>query len=189
MLDQQDYTGKVAAMSRLSRLARLILPDGTPDAAVSTRLVLTGVLVPSFYAFDWVLVGITAGLVSLLVVAGLGERGIWLILWGCNIILSAGIVLFGDRLGVDLTMMQSLRRVTDLIHARSKRAGWICEAALIVRLLLWDGPAFLLIFIRRRVSSESLGSSILVPADGHLLEQPKMSLRLTVWSLVTILWS
>lgn len=165
-------------MSRLSRLARVVVPDGTPDGALTVKLMFTGVLVPAFYAFDWILVGLTAGLVSLLIVAGMGETGIWLILWACNILLSSGIVLFGDRLGVDLTLMQTLRRVVDLIHARSQRVGWICEAALLVRLLLWDGPAQLLIFIRQRVPSKTLRAAILVAAGG---------IQMFVWTRVYLL--
>jgi len=123
---------------------------------ISRKTVATAVLVPSFYFLEWALVAATASVFALFKYHGLSDGTIWLILWGGNLTVSGLVILANDRLGVDLTLMQSLRNLITATTQKTKWFGWILEAALFFRLLIWDGPCQLLIFFRERLSSRPI---------------------------------
>lgn len=133
------------------------------------------VLVPSFYLGEWLLAGAAATTFSFLKYQGLPLRQIWLIFWGANLILSAAILLGNDRLQMDITLMQTLRRVVDATQRRSRWLGLLLEAALFLRLLLWNGACQLLIFFRARVTSRTRRSCLFVAASG---------LQMLVWTKI-----
>jgi len=126
------------------------MPDTFSAPRLRTGLLLAA-LVPSFYFVEWLLVAGSATLFAWLHYRGIPTGTIWLLLWGGNLILSTGFILCNDRLRVDLTLMQTLRRLTDAAIHRSRWPGLLLEAAVCLRLLLWDGPCQLLIFLRRRL--------------------------------------
>lgn len=133
------------------------------------------VLVPSFYLAEWLLAGATATLFSFLKYQGLPLRQIWLIFWGANLIVSAAILLGNDRLQLDITLMQTLRRVVTATQRRSRRLGLLLEAALFLRLLLWNGACQLLIFFRARLALKTQRFCLFVAASG---------LQMLVWTKI-----
>jgi small basic protein len=155
-----------------------VVPEGTPEKSVGGKAVLTALLVPTVYALDWVLVGLTAALVGGMVAAGAREWQIWLVLWALNLILSGAVILGGDRLGVDLTLMQGVRRLVDMAVRQSRAVGRTIEAAVTIRLLLWDGPDQLLIFMRPRCSSRTARAVLFIAAGG---------LQMLLWTRIYLL--
>lgn len=133
------------------------------------------VLVPSFYFIEWLLVAATASVFVLLREHGLPDRQIWLLFWVANLAASGAAVLCNDRLGVDITLMQTLRRAVDAATRRARWVGLPLEAALFVRLLIWDGPCQMLIFFRQRLPSRSIRVSFFVAASG---------LQMFVWARI-----
>lgn len=149
-----------------------------PEIPVHTRLrsgLLLATLVPSFYLAEWLLVGASAGLFAWLRHQGVATGRIWLLLWLGNLALSAGLVRCNDLLRVDITLMQGLRRLTDAAIRHRRRSGLLLEAVICGRLLLWDGPCQLLIYLRRRLPRRDLRLALLVVAS---------ALQMGVWALL-----
>jgi len=132
----------------------------------SGKLLLTAILAPSFYAMEWALVGVTAGLVTFLKYRGLSDMALWFALWGLNLLFSAAVVIFSDRFRIDLTLMEALRKLTNATSRKSRLAGYFMELAIFIRLLLWDGPSQLLIYFRERIPSSMLRGCLFVGAGG-----------------------
>jgi hypothetical protein len=144
-----------------------VVPGGEYDDHELVRKgALTAILVPAVYLMDWLLVGATVGIYAWLRHLGLGDVGIWLTLWAGNILLSGAVVLGGDRLGVDITLMETVRRLVDASLRRSWLIGTLVEAALVGRLLIWDGPDQFIIFFRRRLPWQWLRGAVFVAASG-----------------------
>lgn len=127
---------------------------------------MTAVLAPSFYALEWGLVGVTAGLVTFLKYHSLSDMTVWLILWSLNLLFSVAVILFSNHFRIDLTLMEALRKLTTTASARSKWVGYLMELAVFVRLLLWDGASQLLIYFRERLPSRALRGGFFLAASG-----------------------
>jgi len=126
----------------------------------------TVVLVPSFYFIEWLLVAATASVFVLLRQYGLSDREIWLLFWVANLAISGALVVGNDRLGIDITLMQTLRKLVAAATSRAKWVGLPLEAAVFIRLLIWDGPCQLLIFFRERLPSRTVRVCFFVAASG-----------------------
>jgi hypothetical protein len=127
--------------------------------------VLTAILAPSFYLMEWLLIAATASAFAFLKHHGMPEWQIWLLFWAANLLISGGVVLFHNRSGIDLTLMQSLRDLIDLAATRSKWTGLVLETAAFIRLLVWDGPCQLLIFFQQRLTTTGAKVGFLVASS------------------------
>ena len=148
------------------------MPERTGNGRLRAGLLLAA-LVPSFYLIEWLLVAASATLFVWLRHHGLGTGQIWLLLWLGNLALSGLFILSNDRLGVDITLMQGLRSLTEAAARRAPRLGLALELAICTRLLIWDGPCQLLIFCRHRFPSRPARLAFLVAASG---------LQMLVWA-------
>lgn len=144
----------------------ITFPDSPARTGNRTKLLLTAILAPSFYAMEWALVGITAGLVTFLKYRGFSDIFIWLVLWGLNLLFSLGVVLFNDRCNIDIILMKTVRALTTKAAQKSHWLGWLMELVVLVRLLFWDGPCQILIYFRERLSSKPLRVSLFVGSSG-----------------------
>jgi len=147
-------------------------PDTGRDAR---KRLATVVLVPSFYFIEWLLVAVTASVFVLLRHHGLSDGQIWLLFWVANLAVSGALVVGNDRLGIDITLMQTLRKGVAAVTSRAKWVGLPLEAAIFVRLLIWDGPCQLLIFFRERLPSRTVRVCFFVVACG---------LQMFVWARI-----
>ena len=141
------------------------MADESKDWRDGRKGVLTAILVPSFYFMDWVLVAASASSFALLRQSGVPGWQVWLLFWGANLLISGAVVLFHNRSGIDITLMQSLRGLIDRAAGRSKWTGLALETAIFIRLLLWDGPCQLLIFFQQRLSTPGVRVCFLVAAS------------------------
>lgn len=130
-----------------------------------SRLLLAA-LVPTFYLTEWLLLAVSATLFGWLKLQGLSTTEIWLAFWAGNLALACFFIRCNDRLGVDITLMQALRRWTEFSGNRTPWVGGLLEGAICVRLLLWEGPCQLLIYLRRRLTSRAAQLALLVAASG-----------------------
>ncbi len=161
------------------KLSEWVAVDSTGDEReLSRKGIATAIFVPSLYATEWFLVAVTAAIVTLLKHYGLTDTPIWLILWGLNLMVSGAVIVFGDRFKLDITLMQSLRKLSNAITKRTKVVGILIETCIVIRLLLWDGSAHLLIFFRERIPSNLLRVCLFVFASGF---------QMFVWAKLYIL--
>lgn len=129
------------------------------------HLLLAG-MVPTFYLAEWLLVAATASIYSWLRHIDCPQLGIWLLFWVGNLLLSAIFIACNDLLRIDMTLMQGLRRLTDLTRRRSAWFGLLLELGILIRLLIWDGPCQLLIYCRARLPSPTLQLVTLILSSG-----------------------
>jgi len=134
-------------------LSYVVVDNGPSNKEIVKKGAATVVLVPSLRFLDWILVGASITLFSALKFKGLNDLSIWLVLWILNMLLSGAVVLFNDRIKVDLTLMQTLRKAVNTLISKSRTIGYIAEAVIVMRLLVWDGPDQLIIFLRDRLGS------------------------------------
>jgi len=127
---------------------------------------LLATLVPSFYLAEWLLVAATASSFTWFRIQGYSNEQIWLLFWVANLLISAAFITCNDLLGVDITLMQGLRKLTTATLRRSIGIGILFECTIFIRLLLWDGPCQLLIYWRARLPSAMLQVAFLIVASG-----------------------
>jgi len=134
-------------------LSYILVDEGLTNKEIAKKGAATVILVPTLRFLDWLLVGASITLFSALKYNGLNDLSIWLVLWILNMLLSGAIVLFNDRIKVDITLMQMLRKAVNILISKSRTIGYIAEVIIVVRLLIWDGPDQLIIFFRERLGS------------------------------------
>lgn len=134
-------------------LSYVSVDEGLSNKEIVKKGVATMVLVPSLRFLDWLLVGASITLFSAFKFKGLNDLSIWLVLWILNMLLSGTVIFFNDRSKVDLTLMQTLRKAVNTLISKSRTIGYITEAVIVMRLLVWDGPDQLIIFLRNRLGS------------------------------------
>ena len=127
---------------------------------------LLATLVPSFYLAEWLLVATTASSFTWFRIQGYSNEQIWLLFWVANLLISVAFITCNDLLGVDITLMQGLRKLTTATLRRSICFGILLELAVFIRLLLWDGPCQLLIYWRARLPSTPHQIIFLIVASG-----------------------
>jgi hypothetical protein len=135
-------------------LTFVTVDEGLSDEVLIKKGAATAILFPSFRIMEWLLVAATATIFSLFKYYGFTEYSIWLILWALNLILSGSVILFNDYIKVDITLMQTARKVINAFIERKMIAGYFLEFAVVLRLLLWDGSDQLFIFFRERLRSK-----------------------------------
>jgi hypothetical protein len=112
-------------------------------------------VVPAIRWGEWALVGATATLVALLKTWGLGDITIFFILWMGNLLISGGIVKLNQALAdVDVTLMEGLRRLIDAAINKSRIAGFLMEFLIVIRLIVWDGASYFIIFFHSRFNAQ-----------------------------------
>ena len=153
------------------------MAESQSTATHRSRLLLF-LLAPSFYCVEWLLVAASASLFAWLKFRGLPATGIWLLFWAANLAVSTVFLACNDRVQVDFTLMQALRRGTELATGRCRWCGLVLEVALCLRLLLWEGPCQLLIYLRPRLPSPAWQVPLLVAASG---------VQMLIWTRVYIL--
>lgn len=134
-------------------------------------------IVPAIRWGEWMLLGITGMLVVILKSWGIGDVSIFFILWGGNLVIETAMVLFNDSTEVDVTLMEGLRRLVDMAFQKSIIAGSIIEIIVIIRLIIWDGAAYFIIFFRNRLTGKFAKISLFIFAAGF---------QMAVWTLLYI---
>jgi hypothetical protein len=163
--DRQAQEKNMNAWQR-KLLAFVAVDEGLTDESLIKKGAATAILFPSFRLIEWLLVAATATIFSLFKYYGLTEISIWLILWALNLILSGSVILFNDYIKVDITLMQTARKFINALIERKKMAGYFLELAVVLRLLLWDGPDQLFIFFRQRLRSKVIQAFFFITSSG-----------------------
>lgn len=122
--------------------------------------------VPAFRWADWALVGVTGVFVVALKGLGISDIGIFLILWLANILIELLVVKINDKTKIDFTLMEGLRRLANAATQKSKTTGVMLEMVVFIRLLIWDGSAFVVIFFNHKFRTFPKKFLVLVVCSG-----------------------
>lgn len=132
---------------------------------------------PAFYWLNWVTVGITFSGVSLLKHCGLSNLGVFLVLWGANMLYSGSIVFLSDKSKVDFTLMEASRRLIDKGIEKSQIVGYLAEGLVFFWLLIWEGPDQFILFFRSRIKTLPAKIIVFVMAS---------CIQMAIWSRIYI---
>ncbi len=106
--------------------------------------------------------GISAALVIALKALGLQFGLIFLALWAFDFIVAASFVVLWDRTGVDLTLGEDFRRAANVIHGKSRAAGYLTFSAVVAQATFWSGPEQVVIFFRGEIGSRLRMAIVLI---------------------------
>jgi hypothetical protein len=134
-------------------------------------------IVPAIRWGEWMLMGMTASLVVLLKTYNLGDVEIFFILWIGNLVIATAMVKFNDSTDVDVTLMEGLRRLVDAAFQKAWFAGLVIEIIVLIRLIVWDGAGYFIIFFRNRIEALSVKIAVFIIASGF---------QMAVWCVLYI---
>ena len=74
-------------------------------------------------------------------------------MWGVNISIAGVFLVIYAKTGHDISLGEDLRRATDAIHLKSRRAGYLAVIGVILQAAVWSGPEQVVIFFRKEIGS------------------------------------
>ena len=160
----------------LKKFLQIFLGTQSVEEMRQKGVVLT-LAVPALRWADWVAMGIVASIVAVMKKAGWSNLEVFVALWGLNLLYSGGIVILGDALNSDITLMQGLRRLVSAVFEKSFKAGLILEIIILFRLLVWDGPDQFIIFFRDRLNGRNAKIGVFVVAS---------AIQMGIWTFVYV---
>lgn len=132
---------------------------------------------PVFYWLNWVTVGATFSGVSFLKHWGFSNLGVFLALWGANMLYSGSIVFLSDKSKVDFTLMEASRRLINKGIEKSQIVGYLTEGLVLFWLLIWEGPDQFILFFRSRIKTLLVKIIVFIVASG---------IQMAIWSRIYI---
>lgn len=132
-----------------------------------------GLLFGALNILDYTLVGVTAVIVGFLRYHELSEVQIFLILWIGNMILSGTTVYAQRKTGIDMTLMEGLRRVVNAAIEKNRTKGLLLESLIITRLIIWNGPDQFILFFHERIVTRGGKAAMFVFAS---------AIQMAVWT-------
>lgn len=178
-MDSRQRAGQSEA-GELSKWQRKLLTfvavgDGLSDKELLKAGAVTAAVVPTFRFADWVLEGLIVALFAMMRHQGFAERSIWIVLWGINLMLSGAVLVLNDSAQIDITLMQTQRKIVNAFIRKKRWFGHFLEVVMAGRLLFWDGPDSLIIFFRQHMKSNAVLLFVLFASSG---------LQMYVWTKI-----
>ncbi len=88
--------------------------------------------------------------------------GLFMAMWGFDIVVACAFVAIWTRTGEDVTLGESYRRAADAIHAESRIAGYLAMAGVCIKASFWDGPEHIVIFFHKEIGNEGRMLAVLL---------------------------
>ena len=80
---------------------------------------------------------------------------VFIVMWGVNILIAGVFLGIYGRTGHDISLGEDLRRATDAIHQKSRRAGYLAVTGVILQAAVWSGPEQVVIFFQKEIGGMS----------------------------------
>jgi hypothetical protein len=110
----------------------------------------------SAYIFaDYWLAALCATLNIALKALGIRLLYAFITMWGVNILIAGIFLVIFARTGHDISLGEDLRRATDVIHQKSRWAGYLAVCGVVLQAAFWSGPEQVVIFFRKEIGSMS----------------------------------
>jgi hypothetical protein len=77
----------------------------------------------------------------------------FIVMWGVNILIAGIFLVIYARTGHDISLGEDLRRASDAIHKKSRRAGYLAMFGVIIQAAVWSGPEQVVIFFRKEIGT------------------------------------
>lgn len=138
-----------------------LLPDD--NESLGKKGMHTGIAAISFSVYHYgIMMPVAIGIVAFLNFRGLSYEMIFIVMWVLNALNGWLIVLkINDQTKKDMTLLEGTRRVVDAVFAKSKTLGIFLEIYWLIRLVFWDGPGELAIFLRPRMVKREMSAVVI----------------------------
>jgi hypothetical protein len=110
----------------------------------------------------WLMAASAAYIILVDQTLGFGWFGLFMMMWGFDIVVAAAFVVVWKRTGHDVTLGESYRRAADVIHAESRLAGVLAIVGVCIKATFWDGPEHIVIFFNKEIRTEARMALILL---------------------------
>ncbi len=117
---------------------------------------------PAYIAMDYGLWFVSVAIFTTMKTLGFSFPWIFAVLWAYDFVVAGAFVLFYEKTGKDLSLGEDFRRATDTIHGRSRWAGYMAMAPIVVRGIFWTGPEKIITFFRKEIGTTSLIIAVLL---------------------------
>ena len=137
------------------------------EEALAGKMAITGVAAILYSIYHYMI----AMMIAATIVISLKSLGysfwiIVIIMWGLNTLNGLLVLVINYKSNIDLTLYTGLGRIIHVLTTKNKPLGILTETFFIIKLIIWDGPGELVIFLRPKTMNKSLVATIFLFAAG-----------------------
>lgn len=138
-----------------------LLPDG--NESLGKKGMHTGIATVLFSAYHYgIMMPAAIGIVTALKFWECSYWMIFVIMWALNALNGWVVTIkINDWSKKDPTLLEGMRRVVDAVTNKSIISGILLEIYWLIRLVIWDGPGELIIFLRPRIGKHKMLAMII----------------------------
>lgn len=122
----------------------LIKGEKTADTAIRQA---------TYIGLDYGLWFVSVGIFTTLKLLGYSSPWIFSALWAYDFVVAGILIVFYEKTGKDLSLGEDLRRATDMIHKKSRLAGYVAMTPIVIRGIFWTGPEKIITFFRKEIGT------------------------------------
>ncbi len=157
------FAAKTAAPFREVSIAFFNLKKEENTAEKSKKVAGTVARRIAYAIADYWLAILSAMLITTMKAFGYEFLYLFLAMWAFDMIVAGAFLAFWQRTGKDLTLGEDYRRAADVILHKSRLAGMLAIAAVLLQASFWSGPEHIVIFFRKEIRTETrMALSLLV---------------------------
>lgn len=108
-----------------------------------------------YEGLDYGLVALSFAIVGAMKALGFSFVPTFVALWIFDFVVAGAFVVFYEKTGKDLSLGEDFRRAVDTIRHKSKLAGFLTLAAVMLQAVYWSGPEQIVIFFRKEIKTIS----------------------------------
>jgi hypothetical protein len=137
------------------------------EEALAGKMAITGAAAILYSIYHYMI----AMMIAATVVISLKSLGysfwiIVIIMWALNTLNGLLVLAINYKSNIDLTLYTGLGRIIHVLTTKNKLLGILTETFFIIKLIIWDGPGELVIFLRPKTMNKSLLATIFLFAAG-----------------------
>lgn len=121
--------------------------------ANGVRVANTAARFGSYVAIDYGLWFVSIGIYTTAKTIGFSFLWIFIAIWVYDFLVAGAFIVFYKQTGEDLSLGVDFRRAMDTIQEKSRLAGYLAMAPIIVRAIVWTGPEKIVTFFLKEIGT------------------------------------
>jgi len=113
----------------------------------------TAVRQATYIGLDYGLWFVSVGIFTTLKLLEFPFLCIFSALWVYDFVVAGTFVVFYEKTGKDLSLGEDFRRAMDMIHKKSRFAGYVVMIPIVIRGIFWTGPEKIITFFRKEIGT------------------------------------
>lgn len=106
-----------------------------------------------YFVADYGLWLVSVGIFTAMKTLGFSFPWIFIILWVYDFVVAGAFIVFYEKTGKDMSLGEDFRRATDTIYRKSRWAGYVAMAPIVIRGIFWNGPEKIITFFRKEIAT------------------------------------